>query len=192
MTRILLLACVLGVFHAGEMQTERDQAVRMATNALASVLKIAPEKIHLVSAEPVDWPNSSLGCPKPDMAYLPVIIPGFRVRLAFGDRQYELHTGSGRAILCDDAAGPAAPSRSRTITPALAAADRAKQHLASALKVKPDEVSVGRVRAWLSTEAPCNPPGGTTVDGETFSVELKSGTTTYRYRATPDVAWACK
>ncbi len=192
MTRLIVLACVLGMLEGGDVQADRDQAVRMAIETLSSWLKVAPDAIQLVSVEPVDWPNSSLGCPKPDMAYLPVIVPGFRVRLAVGDRQREVHTGKGRALVCGTEAGTAPPSRSRSITPALAAADRARRHLASALELKPEELTIARIRPWRAAERPCNPPEGTAVDGETFVVELKRGAMTYRYRATAEIAWACK
>ncbi len=192
MTRFIALACVFGVIQVGAQQADRDQAVRTAISALSSSLKVAPDKVQLVSAEPVDWPNSSLGCPKPGMSYMQVIVPGFRVRLAVGDRQHEVHTGRGQAIVCDAAADPAAPPRSPAVKPGIAAADRAKQHLATTLGVKADDVSIGPIRTWRATDPPCAPPAGTTADGETFAVELKRGTTTFRYRATPDAAWACK
>jgi len=192
MMRSVVLACVLGMFSGGDLQEDRDQAIRLATDALSRVLKVGPDKIQLVSAEAVDWPNSSLGCPKSDMAYLPVIVPGFRVRLAVGDRQHAVHTGSGRAIVCDDAARGTPSSESGGLTPPLAAADRARRHLATELHVKAEDIIVGRVDPWRSSERACDPPKGTTIEGDTFSVELKRGTKTYRYRATAQVAWACK
>jgi hypothetical protein len=192
MTPMLVIASLLGILSTGNAQADRDRAVQMATDALSRVLKVAPESIQLVSIEPVDWPNSSLGCPKPDMAYLPAIVPGFRVRLSVGDRQHEVHTGAGRAIVCGQSGESAESSRFRTITPALAAADRAKEHLASALKVKPEDVAIGRVRKWDASDRACDPPKGTIVKGETFLVELKRGATTHRYRATPEAAWACR
>ena len=46
----------------------------------------------LVALEPVDWPNTSLGCPEPDMLYAQVITPGFRLVFEYEGQQYEYHT----------------------------------------------------------------------------------------------------
>lgn len=59
----------------------------------AADLGVEAEALTLVSAEPVDWPDTSLGCPQPDMMYAQVIIPGWR--LVFQDaagQTYEIHT----------------------------------------------------------------------------------------------------
>jgi hypothetical protein len=40
---------------------------------------IAPAAIGLISAAPVDWPDGSLGCPKPGVDYIQVIVPGYLV-----------------------------------------------------------------------------------------------------------------
>lgn len=191
MTRMVVLAWVLGLSGITHAQGGRDEAVRMATEALSSLIEVAPDAIRLVSADAVEWPDSSLGCPSRETAYLPVITPGFRVRLAVGEREHEVHTGGGRAVVCQIGPGAAAPLRG-PLTPPLAAADRARRHLATALGVKTDDVRVARVRQWRAGERPCDPPEGTTIAGETFVVNLKQGRTTHRYRATPDTAWACK
>jgi hypothetical protein len=190
MTRMVLLACVLGLSDVIVAQSPRDEAVRMATEALSTLLEAAPDTIRLVSVEEVEWSDSSLGCPERGMAYLPAIVPGFRVRLAVGDRYHQVHTGGGRAIVCRSGA-PSSNSRS-PMTPARAAADRARRHLATTLGLTADDVRVMRVRQWRSGERPCDAPDGTTIEGETFAVDLQRGRTTYRYRATSDVAWACK
>lgn len=39
----------------------------------------APEKIAIISVVAVEFSDSSLGCPSPDMAYLQVITPGHKV-----------------------------------------------------------------------------------------------------------------
>ncbi|MEX1194284.1 MAG: hypothetical protein WD904_00570 [Dehalococcoidia bacterium] len=49
-------------------------------------------EITVVSVEYTEWPDSSLGNPEPDMAYLQVITPGFKIVLAAGGQQYEYHT----------------------------------------------------------------------------------------------------
>ena len=46
----------------------------------------------LVALEPVDWPNTSLGCPEPERTYPQVVTPGFRLVFEYEGQQYEYHT----------------------------------------------------------------------------------------------------
>ena len=48
------------------------------------------------------WPNSSLGCPRPGVNYLQVITSGYQFTLQAQGKQYEYHTDQGkRAVRCD-------------------------------------------------------------------------------------------
>ena len=64
---------------------------------------------HLVAAVRAavpSWPDSSLGCPKPNMNYLQVITPGYRIVLEAQGRSYEYHTDTGkRVVRCEKAVG---------------------------------------------------------------------------------------
>lgn len=61
---------------------------------VAEALGVAPETLQVSAAEPVDWPDTSLGCPQPGMMYAQVITPGWRVTLLTGEgQQHEVHTG---------------------------------------------------------------------------------------------------
>ena len=65
---------------------------------LAGQLGIAAEAITVRSVEAVEWPDASLGCPKPGMMYAQVITPGYRIVLEANGQSYEYHAGrSGRA-----------------------------------------------------------------------------------------------
>jgi hypothetical protein len=77
---------------------EARAAVRLATDDLAKRLGLRPAAIRLVRVKPVDWPDTSLGCPKPDMVYAQVITPGFVVVLWAQGREYEYHTDEGRFV----------------------------------------------------------------------------------------------
>ena len=65
--------------------------MRAAINDLATKLKIAPEKIQVVSVEEVDWPDTSMGCPQPGMFYAQVIVQGYRIVLAAEGKQVVYH-----------------------------------------------------------------------------------------------------
>jgi hypothetical protein len=83
---------------AGE---EASRVVDLAKAALAQELGVKAEDIALVAAEPTEWNDSSLGCPKPGQVYMQVITPGYRVTLEAQGQQYEYHTDTGkRAVRC--------------------------------------------------------------------------------------------
>ena len=68
----------------------------------AQDFNVDPATITLVSDEEVEWTSSALGCPKPDMMYMTVITPGFRVVVEQGGQQYSYHAGGdGAFFLCE-------------------------------------------------------------------------------------------
>jgi hypothetical protein len=68
---------------------------------LAQQLNVDVAAITLVRVEEVDWPDSSLGCPHPDMNYLQVLTNGVFIQLRVGDQLYNYHSGGGRPpFLC--------------------------------------------------------------------------------------------
>ena len=59
----------------------------------------------MVSAQAVEWPDGSLGCPQPGMAYLQVITPGYKLVLAAGGQEYSYHAATeGEFFLCENRA----------------------------------------------------------------------------------------
>ncbi len=57
--------------------------------------------ITLLRGTAVEWNDSALGCPQPDMAYLQVITPGYQVVLQAGQQTYDYHTDTrGYFVLC--------------------------------------------------------------------------------------------
>ncbi|MEK8024035.1 MAG: hypothetical protein AAB229_09535 [Candidatus Hydrogenedentota bacterium] len=75
-------------------------AVRRAVELVMEAKNVRAEDVEVLSAEAVDWPDSSLGLPEPGMMYAQVITPGHRVRLkAKTDEILEVHTSGTRAIL---------------------------------------------------------------------------------------------
>ncbi len=69
-----------------------DQPLAAAIALVAEEKGISEEEIVLLSAEPVDWPDSSLGCPQPETAYLQVITPGYKIVVLAGEEEVEVHT----------------------------------------------------------------------------------------------------
>lgn len=81
--------------------------VEQARQDLAQRLDIDPAEIEVVSMESVVWPDSSLGCPQPGMAYMQVLRDGYRIQLRAGGRIYFYHGGGSRGpFLCENPATP--------------------------------------------------------------------------------------
>jgi hypothetical protein len=87
------------------MQRLADQA----RQDLAGRLRVDPTTIEVVSFESVTWPDGSLGCPQPGMAYTQVPMDGYRLVLSVGKREFQYHGGGARRapFLCEKPANPA-------------------------------------------------------------------------------------
>ncbi len=73
------------------------------TSFLEQQTGIAQAQLRLIEGEAVVWPDSSLGCPEPGLAYTQVVVPGYRLTFTDGSRTYEVHTDDlgGQVILCE-------------------------------------------------------------------------------------------
>jgi hypothetical protein len=75
-----------------------DQAVA----DLAERLTIDVGQIEVVEVKAMVWPDGSLGCPEPGVAYTQVQREGTLIRLRVGKRVYQYHSGGGRPpFLCE-------------------------------------------------------------------------------------------
>ena len=70
---------------------------------LAGRLSIPVEQVALIELKSVSWPDGSLGCPQPGMAYTQVMVDGLLIRLHAAGNFYEFHSGGQRApFLCEN------------------------------------------------------------------------------------------
>lgn len=77
---------------------------------LAGRLAIPVEDIDLLEMSEVEWSDSSLDCPQPDMSYLQVITPGYRIILQANDTPYEYHSNrDSYFVYCDGRVPPIIP-----------------------------------------------------------------------------------
>jgi len=87
---------------ANALDDDGRRALELAQAALARDLGIQPSEVSFVQGGPMEWNDSSLGCPKPDQAYLQVITPGYLLTLQAHGQTYEYHTDLGkRAVRCE-------------------------------------------------------------------------------------------
>ena len=72
----------------------------LAAETLATELSIPVSSIAIDTVHAVEWRDSSIGCPQPDMSYLQVITPGHKITLRAGGRMHTIHEANGRAFMC--------------------------------------------------------------------------------------------
>jgi hypothetical protein len=78
-----------------------------ARKDLAGRLGIPVEEIKLSRVESVTWPDSSLGCPQPGMAYSQVLTRGYLVVLEARGSLHEYHSGrDGKMFYCESPVPP--------------------------------------------------------------------------------------
>lgn len=77
-----------------------EPLVRLAVADAAQRTGVDPSVVSVLKVEARDWPNASLGCPKPDELYAQVITPGYEILLQAGGQQFGYHTDRARVELC--------------------------------------------------------------------------------------------
>jgi hypothetical protein len=80
-------------------ETQSQKLVRLAKQDLAQRLAIPGEKINLLAVNPVTWPDSSLGVPKPGVMVTPVLTPGFQILFEALGRKYYYHTNNKEQVV---------------------------------------------------------------------------------------------
>jgi hypothetical protein len=138
---------------------ERGAAV-LAIDTLAAKLKIPREQIEVDTVRAMEWRDSSIGCPKPGVAYLDVITPGYKVTLRVGKAIHVVHEAGNRALVCrqDKALGGITPERELTFGPQLVAARR---DLAGRIGVTEREILFVSAdsKTWSDASLGCPEPG---------------------------------
>ena len=77
------------------------QAIAPVITAIAEDLDVPPSSLRVIAVEPRDWPDSSLGCPQPDMLYAQVITPGYLILVEVSGERFEYHTDErGNIVSC--------------------------------------------------------------------------------------------
>lgn len=75
------------------------QPVRQALERAAADAGVPASQATLLDYDRVEWPNASLGVPRPGMLYAQVITPGYRVRIDIAGRVVTFHTDLGRRVV---------------------------------------------------------------------------------------------
>jgi hypothetical protein len=81
-----------------------EQIGQAARAEAARALGVTADQVTVQRVEPVQWRDSSLGCAQAGQAYAQVVVPGFRVVVAAGGQQREVHADAtgGRFVICQN------------------------------------------------------------------------------------------
>lgn len=92
----------------GPIEPGLQPLVAEAADDLAARLSVSLDDIVVMQAESVVWPDGSLGCPQPGMAYTQTLVDGFRILLQADGATYSYHGGgaSPEPFLCENPKTP--------------------------------------------------------------------------------------
>jgi hypothetical protein len=178
---------------------EAQEITSLAQKDLAERLGIATDAVKVVSVKAMQWSDTSLGCPKPGMAYATVITPGYKIVLEAEDKMYDYHTGSDNFVLCQDTSSGTIeeqPTHQVNLDPELAAlVEEAKVDLSSRFNAAIDEIVLLSASAvqWRDSSLGCPKPGtaSLTVITPGYLIKLEAGGMTYEYHADKDRVFYC-
>jgi hypothetical protein len=170
----------------GQRSDTDESVAQRAIDALAQELGIAKEEIEVDTVRAVDWPDSSIGCPKPGQAYLQVITPGHKITLRAEGKVHVVHEARGRAFVCEQVKPYALRDRKIEL-PFGRQTIEARKDLAARLGVPEDEIKVIAVqeRTWDDASLGCPEPGKTVPPGQVkgWALTLSHKSRHYSYHA---------
>jgi len=160
-----------------------QRAVQLARQLASQRLGVPPDRFTVRGVEPAEWPDSSLGCPRPGLNYRPAVTRGYRVMLEADGRVSTVHVAGEAAVLCE----PHRSLRGLRFAPAPELLQLARRDLAARLNVPEDSVRVASTRpqTWPDASLGCPQPDKMYAQVTTpgFVIELESGGKTYRYHS---------
>jgi len=171
----------------------------------ARQLKAQPGEFTIVTIEPTQWTDSSLGCGKPGARSAQVLTKGYTVLLERQGRRHQVSVAGSHAVMCDNATRISGTTRLPTSARGL---DRitmlARQDLAHRLRLDVAQTGVANVepRRWTDDDMNCS-SGGEPAAAETsaggtgqsssvgYLLELSASGRTYSYHTDLRSVRAC-
>jgi hypothetical protein len=161
-------------------------AAEQARAEAARQLKVPANEFAVVTIEPKQWSDSSLGCRKPNTMYLDVISDGYVVTLERQGTRHQVNVAGSRAVMC----GPNLRLSGTTRGPMSArglerVTTLAREDLAQRLGADPAKIRMAGVQPhrWDDSALGCPREGEAIqagpVDG--FKLALKYSGRTYAY-----------
>lgn len=143
-----------------EMTPEERGIAMRAVKMLAEELNAPMTQVSVISIKPVNWPDSSVGCPQPGQAYAQVITPGHRIVLRARGEIHVMHEAGSDPFVCKRSKPVASLSPRRELAWADMAA-KAREDLAQQLSVEVDAIKVvdAKRRRFDDADLGCPAPG---------------------------------
>lgn len=209
MTRISLsIAAVLAAFAASgqdirfvpgqgsaESLSDADRTVALlAIDALSAETGVPKDRILVDTIRAVDWRDSSLGCPKPGMAYLDVITPGHKVTLRVDGQIHVVHEAKNRAFVCSQAKALGGMTASHELVFGRQLAE-ARKDLADRLHVPEGDIKflASEGQTWPDASLGCPDPGRHYAPARIFGWKMSFGyrNRVYTYHTDLDRTFPC-
>jgi hypothetical protein len=146
---------------SAESLSDADRAAALlAIDTLSAEIGVPKDRILIDTVRAVDWRDSSLGCPKPGMAYLDVITPGHKVTLRADGQIHVVHEAKNRAFVCSQAKALGGMTASRELVFGRQLAE-ARKDLAGRLNAPEDEIRflASEGQSWPDASLGCPEPG---------------------------------
>jgi len=146
-----------------DLPPDATEVVATGREDLARRLDVDRDAIEVISIEAVEWPDASLGCPRPDEMVAQVATPGFRVVLEVRGERYEYHTDREQtAVLCEEEPVMGPPTVLSPVESGLnSLVHSAQEDLAQRLSIKVEQIEVIEAKSvvWPDASVGCPQPG---------------------------------
>jgi hypothetical protein len=143
-------------------------AGEQARAAAARELKATASEFKVVTIEPAQWSDSSLGCRKPNAMYQQVVSSGYVVVLEREGKRHQVNVAGSRAVLCDVATRITGTVRQPLPARGLdRVANLARQDLANRLHMDVEQIRIASMepRRWTDDDMNCRSGKGEPVTG---------------------------
>jgi hypothetical protein len=141
-------------------------AAEQARAEAARQLKAAASEFTVVTVEPTQWSDSSLGCRKPGAMYQQVISNGYTVVLQREGNRHQVNVAGSRAVMCDRATRLSGTVRQPMPARGLdRVASLARQDLANRLHIDMQQIRIASMepRRWTDDDMNCTSGKGSPV-----------------------------
>ncbi|CAN5351671.1 hypothetical protein BH24PSE2_BH24PSE2_19770 [soil metagenome] len=169
---------------------EADKLEALALRTAGDHLSVPVAALEVARISPVEWRDSSLGCPQPGRSYMQVITPGHLALIRHGGQTWRVHMANGRGFVCERDAKKDFASKQPLLELRLSQAEletRAASDLARRLSVPEEEVSVRETRpvVWQDESIGCGAPAASRSAGRSkgYVIELVHQDRVYTYHA---------
>jgi hypothetical protein len=138
-------------------------AAEQARAAAAKQLHAPASEFTVVTVEPAQWSDSSLGCRKPNAMYQQVMSNGYVVVLERQGKRHHVNVAGARAVMCEPSTRLSGTVRQPMSAGGLERVTKlARQDLANRLRVDVQQIRVGNVepRHWTDDDMNCSSGGG--------------------------------